>query len=262
MFGPLFVLKYKGKICPCLENAQERAARISLQLLSNLPILWLRDQDDAHQGTTTIAFVGKLFSSKSKTRGGIPSVLCWIDGEYGPIRQVQPQSSLNENENDDAPLQQSAGYIKTLSLNEIKTVERNNNHDQTITLSTMVGGKPKKLLVFSVISHDDDEECTSSSPTNITQALQCLVDWERERIPQQDRMMDDDSTEMMTMNRAQKAAHFCQRELELKRKKSERETRKQKYLNMSRKHGGGGGGMKYTAIAMANRDCASNGNLT
>jgi hypothetical protein len=67
---------------------------------------------------------------------------------------------------------------------------------------------------------------------------------------------------MMTMNRAQKAAHFCQRELELKRKKSERETRKQKYLNMSRKHGGGGGGMKYTAIAMANRDCASNGNLT
>lgn len=260
MFGPLFVLKYKGKICPCLENAQERAARISLQLLSNLPILWLRDQDDAHQGTTTIAFVGKLFSSKSKTRGGIPSVLCWIDGEYGPILQVQPQSSLNENENDDAPLQQSAGYIKTLSLNEIKTVECNNNHDQTITLSTMVGGKPKKLLVFSVISHDE-EDCTTS-PTNITQALQCLVDWERERIPQQDGMMDDDSTEMMTMNRAQKAAHFCQRELELKRKKSERETRKQKYLNMSRKHGGGGGGMKYTAIAMANRDCANNGNLT
>jgi hypothetical protein len=230
-------------------------------LLSNLPILWLRDQDDAHlhQGTTTIAFVGKLFSSKSKTRGGIPSVLCWIDGEYGPILQVQPQSSLNENENDDAPLQQSAGYIKTLSLNEIKTVECNNNHDQTITLSTMVGGKPKKLLVFSVISHDE-EDCTTS-PTNITQALQCLVDWERKRISQQDGMMDDDSTEMMTMNRAQKAAHFCQRELELKRKKSEREARKQKYLNMSRKHGGGGG-MKYTAIAMANRDCASNATIT
>jgi hypothetical protein len=255
MFGPLFVLKYKGKICPCLENAQERAARTSLQLLSNLPILWLRDQDDALQGTIT--FVGKLFS-KSKSRGGIPSVLCWIDGEYGPILQVQPQSSFNEreNENDDAPLQQSAGYIKTLSLNEIKTVECNNNHDQTITLSTMVGGKPKKLLVFSVISHD--EECTT--PTNITQALQCLVDWERERIAQQDRVDDNnDSTDMMTMNRAQKAAHFCQRELELKRKKSERETRKQKYLNMSRKHGGG---MKYTAIAMANRDCSSNANIT
>jgi len=110
---------------------------------------------------------------------------------------------------------------------------------KTLTLNTRVGGKPKKLLEFQVVQHDE-----LLSPENVQQAFQFLVEWEHNRIPEEDREVELD------MNRAQKAAHFCQREIELKRVKGEREKRKQKYLNMSRKNGGG---MKYTAIAMANR---------
>ena len=45
--------------------------------------------------------------------------------------------------------------------------------------------------------------------------------------------------------RAQKAAHFAKRELELQRTKKEREQRKAKLISEA-------GGLKYTAIAMAN----------
>ena len=236
MFGPLFVLKYKGKLCPCLESAPERAARNSLELLSNLPVLWLRDQDQGN------SLVGKLFSNKNSKKGGIPSTFCWVDGDYGPVLQVQPQSiTESTSDDDDSPLQQqSAGYIKTLSLNEIKTVEFSKNN-KTITLSTIVGGKPKKLLVFQVVEHDE------LTPTDVQQALQFLMDWEVQRIPEEDREVSDTTD----MNRAQKAAHFCQRELELKRMKVGTRKTKRKVPNMSRKNGGG---MKYTAIAMANRD--------
>ena len=49
-------------------------------------------------------------------------------------------------------------------------------------------------------------------------------------------------------SRAKKQAYFMQKELELTTKKAEADKRKQKYLQ------GNKGGMKYTALAMANRD--------
>lgn len=48
--------------------------------------------------------------------------------------------------------------------------------------------------------------------------------------------------------RALKIKHFAQREIELAKKKRDRESRKARYLKES------GGGLKYTAIAMANRE--------
>ena len=190
-------------------------------------MLWLREKESS-------GFVNKLFSSPSNKKSGIPSIIKWVDGENGTILQVEPQSQEADSD-ESSPLPQSAGYMKTLSLTEIKTVECKN---QTLTLYTQVGGNPKKLLQFTVIQHDE------LSPENVQQAIQFLLEWENNRIPEDERQVE------MDMNRAQKAAHFCQRELEMKRMKSEREKRKQKYLNMSRKNGGG---MKYTAIAMANR---------
>ena len=234
MFGPLFILKYKGMLCPCLESSQERAARRSLQLLSNLPIQWLRDKES----NMAESLVGKLFSSSPK-KTGIPSVFTFIDGDNGPLLQVQPQPSNDENCSNGGPLQQSAGYIKTLSLYEVRDVELKH---KTLSLTTRVGGKPKKLLQFTVIEHD------SVSPQEVQEAFRMLLAWEQSAIPDEDREVEID------MNRAQKAAHFCQRELELKNLKREREKRKEKYLSMSRKNGGG---MKYTAIAMANREDAN-----
>lgn len=222
-------------MCPCLENGEERAARNALEVVADLPILWNRNLKEE----SPASFVGKLFSSSSNKNNGIPSTMTFLDGNDGPLLQVEPQNDTTDTEDLSSPLKQSTGYIKTLSLSEIKVVEYKDTNDNTITLGTRVGGKPRKLLSFQVVQHDD------TSPQEVQQALQVLIAWESNRIPEDEREVE------MDMNRAQKAAHFCQRELELKRMKSERDKRKAKYMNMSRKNGGGG--MKYTAIAMANR---------
>jgi hypothetical protein len=88
-----------------------------------------------------------------------------------------------------------------------------------------------------------------------------LVEWERQRRiqvvqnsismpPDEDDESDDDhddgvGTPNFLVVRAQKAAHFAQREIELQRTKREREQRKAKLIQEA-------GGLKYTAIAMAN----------
>jgi hypothetical protein len=57
---------------------------------------------------------------------------------------------------------------------------------------------------------------------------------------------DEDGAPLPQRNRAQRAAHFAKREMELTKVKSDRESRKAKYMAQS-------GGLKYTAVAMAQR---------
>jgi hypothetical protein len=227
MFGPLFMLKWKGTMCPCLEGAQEQAARKALARLDQLDVVWLRDKADGGN------MFEKMFGPQKKT-GGIPSTLALLDGERGPILRLEPKPQDTSAKNKGG-LQQSAGYIKTLSLNEIQTVECKG--DIVSLKTTMGGGNPKKLAQFQVLSGNVE---------HVQEALQMLITWETNRIPEEDREMDTTDS----LNRAQKAAHFCQREIELKRLKGEREKRKAKYIAMS-------GGLKYTALAMANREDAT-----
>lgn len=226
MFGPLFLLKWKGTLCPCLEGSQDQAARKALARLEHLDVMWLRDKGDGGN------MFEKIFSSQKKA-GGIPSTLVLLDGERGPLLQIEPKPL--ENSPSTSGLQQSAGYIKTISLNEIQTADHKGD---IVSLRTTVGGKPKKLLQFQVCNGNVE---------HVQDALQILVTWETNRLPEEEREMNTTDS----LNRAQKAAHFCQRELELKRLKSEREKRKAKYIGMS------GGGLKYTALAMANREDAT-----
>lgn len=69
-----------------------------------------------------------------------------------------------------------------------------------------------------------------------------LVEWNKNRQPEVEEEFAADGIKA----RAKKAAHFAKRELEMRERKSSREARKQKYLQ--------GGGMKFTALAMANRE--------
>ena len=77
------------------------------------------------------------------------------------------------------------------------------------------------------------------------------MEWERQRRVQNnvDELDDDDNNNNhpnFLQARAQKAAHFAKRELELQQTKRDREKRKAKLVAES-------GGLKYTALAMAGR---------
>lgn len=215
-------------LCPCFEGPDDKAVRKALACLDHLDVMWLRDNKGDGGGN----IIEKLFSSPKKAAsGGIPSTLVLLDGEAsGPLLQIEPKP---QEQSSSSGLQQSAGYIKSIALNEIRTVHHQEN---VVSLQTTVGGKPKTLLQFQVGDGNVLVE-------HVYEALQILVTWERDRLPEEEREIDTADS----LNRAQKAAHFCQRELELKRLQRERDKRKQKYIKMS------GGGLKYTALAMANR---------
>jgi hypothetical protein len=233
-----------------MEGSQDKAARKALARLDHLDVMWLRDNKGDGDGGTNM--FEKIFpsSQKKKATDGIPSTLVLLDGdaEQGqPLLQIVPKPQENSPPSTTGGLQQSAGYIKTISLNEIQTVDHKG--DNIIALRTTVGGKSKTLFQFQVCSDNNDND---DNVEHVQNALQILITWETNRIPEEEREMHTTTTD--SLNRAQKAAHFCQRELELKRLKNEREKRKAKYIGMMAKTGGG---LKYTALAMANREDAT-----
>mmetsp|Transcript_27227 Transcript_27227/g.32206 ORF Transcript_27227/g.32206 Transcript_27227/m.32206 type:complete len:84 (+) Transcript_27227:1-252(+) len=80
-----------------------------------------------------------------------------------------------------------------------------------------------------------------------------MVQWEGRRKEGKSRedSIDEESEEGQCAtkkeNVASKLKHFAKREIEMKKQKRDREKKKSKYMKES-------GGLKYTALAMANRD--------
>jgi hypothetical protein len=157
-----------------------------------------------------------------------------------PEFQVQPLPDPDAATNSSGLplLKQSGGYIKTVSLKDCVKVVATTN---TITIqgqSKRKSGLPSTLVRFQLIATDDIQE--------VHDALQELISWEARRqaaIPEEEREVDMDNG---LSARAQKAAHFAKREIEMRDQRREREKRKAKYVKDA-------GGLKYTALAMANR---------
>jgi hypothetical protein len=107
--------------------------------------------------------------------------------------------------------------------------------------------KPKELLRFLLL--DDAHLPAKDEVRNICQHhLAVLVEWERQRRFELDDLYDEEDDEENQPNflqaRANKAAHFAKREVEMQQTRREREQRKAKFSSA---------GLKYTALAMANQ---------
>ena len=103
---------------------------------------------------------------------------------------------------------------------------------------------PKELLRVALL--DAANGPAKQEDTNMfLHHMMVLVEWDRQR---RDPYEDDDEEDQpnFLQARAQKAAHFANRELEMTTKKRDREKRKAKFVAES-------GGLKYTALAMAGR---------
>eukprot|EP00594_Rhizosolenia_setigera_P010959 CAMPEP_0178964416 /NCGR_PEP_ID=MMETSP0789-20121207/15656_1 /TAXON_ID=3005 /ORGANISM="Rhizosolenia setigera, Strain CCMP 1694" /LENGTH=226 /DNA_ID=CAMNT_0020649171 /DNA_START=225 /DNA_END=905 /DNA_ORIENTATION=- len=130
------------------------------------------------------------------------------------------------------------------------------------------GGKERELARLEFTHHQDNNNNLAEVKINahdICEYLTNIWTWDEARRlaigEEEEENNDDEQTNSTTdssskssslgqpgtmKGRAQKAAHFAKREIELQQKKREREQRKAKYLKEA-------GGLKYTAIAMANR---------
>mmetsp|Transcript_21869 Transcript_21869/g.32735 ORF Transcript_21869/g.32735 Transcript_21869/m.32735 type:complete len:317 (-) Transcript_21869:160-1110(-) len=116
-----------------------------------------------------------------------------------------------------------------------------------------------ELIRFNVLSsnpfnHGDDVVVSSDERDDVIDNLRIIVDWDCQRrkknpneAADEDEEDDDDDDESKKTGIALKAKYFVQREIEMKKQKKDREERKARYLKDS-------GGLKYTALAMANRE--------
>ena len=237
--GPIFLLRWKGVICPCLEKAEDKGARLALELLSGMTVKWYRTGRDAKSlggmvsgwfGSTSAA--GK---SPKDDKNAVDAALVWVDTDKGPELHIKPQQRVAE-EGDISLQKQSAGYIKTVSLKQLDRVLLQDD-SYIILQSEKEAGKYHDIASIGIVVGDAKE---------IREALTQLVEWDGRRraaIPEEDRELDEEDG---IRQKAQKAAHFAKREIELQTQRRDREKRKAEYIK-------GSGGLKYTALAMANR---------
>ena len=128
-----------------------------------------------------------------------------------------------------------------------------------------IKGSGDELLRFNVLNAAGKKVESSDRRDEVINNLMVLVEWDRRRregLPDDDGGENGDNDEEngfendeevggkrkgAPKGRAAKAAYFAKREIELTKQRREREKRKARYLE-------GSGGLKYTAVAMANRE--------
>lgn len=206
---------------------------------------------------------------------------CSADGQ--PAIFIDPVGNSVVVEEDEEK-QQRGSPTAVASYNNKRTVKLRRvdkvllEGDEIVLKSKVKSSHPsRELLRFTVLqcnSEDDVDVAAVASKSEVLPVTQdtrnmlvhhfmVLAEWERQRRAAlhasdpdtyNDDSEDEDNDEAAARTggatnfiaaRAQKAAHFAKRELELQRTKKDREQRKAKLISEA-------GGLKYTAIAMAN----------
>ena len=174
-----------------------------------------------------------------------------------------------------------AGYKLNIKLRRVDKVTLDGATGQIILTAKKVGGREavaKELLRFTLLQQNDNDDSndsnniaahhdsaaasavvpvTSDVRNAIVHHFMVITEWERQRCAERQKSDpdgyynddndddDDENQPNFLQARAQKAAHFAKREVEMQRIKKERDRRKAELVAES-------GGLKYTAIAMAN----------
>ncbi len=257
--GPIMTLRF-GMFLFCCEKEEDRHARAALTELNKLG-----SRVDWHTGPSKVeqasGFVKKLFGSNkqhSDTKAPTPAQLVIVDtindtvNEGNPFPELQikplPRLGTEDDEGEDGHAkkrglgglvkQNALGYQLGIPLHRIVSVDKI---------------EPTMLCIISKDIHSTDESRpikeaarisfqTSDDRDAVCIDLKVLVEWNRQRQPDVEEELPADGIRA----KAQKAAHFAKRELEMRETKRSREQRKAKFMQ-------GTTGLKYTAMAMANR---------
>jgi hypothetical protein len=294
MLGPLTILKVKGSLCPCLATPQESTANQALSVLSNLPVQFcLKNNNSNNDSNNQVGkFVTSLFNRASNAAsavgGGeyIKGNMNIIDSIRGPILSFEendikgtnmPDMQGDEYNDDGADDKQRINSEKkdcTIQLKRIADIESIDSFISSSNAGIIIYKKKKKrgpmnnnddsekieLIRFNICTlnpfdSNDDQMATSEERDEIMDHLRVIIEWEKERRklqPQEhDAEEEEDEEEGKRSNglgqKALKAKYFIQKEIEMKKLAKDRESRKAKYMKDS-------GGLKYTALAMANRE--------
>lgn len=269
--GPLLSLKIWGLVCPCCENSENKSARASLEQLNRLGtrIIWdpaaVKQLNSSSITSSAGGFMQSIFGRSNSSSGGdgvsektsstfaklvvVDAIKDSINsGEPYPEIHIVPQQTIcdgnsDNNVNNNGPLQQCSAMSFQLDIPLHHVVRVENINATSIVIYTKdfnavdENKSEKKAAVVSFQSSDDRDAASLD--------VKILLEWNQQRNSEG---FEDDLPASGIRHRAQKAAHFAKREIEMREKKRDRERRKQEHMS-----GMSSGGLKYTAIAMANQ---------
>jgi len=267
IIGPLSSLRVWGMICNCFESSENRSARQSLQQLNRLGArISFHTDTKKNLGISAGGFLQSIFGrSNSNASGGdscspYEKTSTWArlklvdavkdsinNGEPYPEVQICPlknQIESIDNNNDNGPLKKNSAmsFQLDIPLHRIHRIESTDTTVLVIYTKDMNNMHEKKAVLekeaarISFLSSEDRDAASLD--------LKVLFEWNKHRQPE----MEEELPVMGIRQRAQKAAHFAKREIELREKKRDRESRKAGHME-----GMSSGGLKYTAMAMANQ---------
>ena len=248
MLGPILILKLKASICPCLTSEQDSVAINAIQSLSNVPIIY--QSTTSGSVSTGVGKLVGLFKKKSAatstTQTGHMSI---TDTMRGPALSIQCEA-----ENDKAP-----GETKIFSLKSMGEITSNDSFMSSSSSSISIfrrkkhGNDEQSEICRIDLKDASGDDVGSEERDEIIDSLKKILQWDMDRRANQPDDPDEEEDEEDTPRRAGigqralKMKHFASREIELTKQKRDRESRKARYLLES-------GGLKYTAVAMANRE--------
>ena len=256
--GPLFFLSLLGKICACLEKEEDRKARQALHelALAGQRVSWFTKATESNvtkisSGVTRGAkkLLGGLFGGNkaavtpSTDSSIVEAKLIFHDNADGsPEILVDPLPR---------PSGQAVGYKLNIALYRVHDIQADDDSGEIRLYAKAPPAESRqqaKLLLMIGLLKDANTPACAEERSAFCHNLSVLAEWERQRRAAAG--IEDDQEEAggnFLTQRAQKAAHFAKRELEMQQTKRDRDKRKAKLVAES-------GGLKYTAIARMNME--------
>jgi|ERR1712071_216641 len=312
LFGPLSQLRLSGTICPCLQKDDEKSAKASDEIISELcqSIQWHqvserhddeKDDNEKHDngdensrsggsggsggssGVGAFGFLTKMIpkvsaAASSTMLGNRPIIVdakCELidspglfGGSKGVLLEIVRTSEVSTSSSSRKAFAEST----RIPLKRIKAVRPSSSTGASIPgwtninsgekLSTVYSssciisfyGKQNEELARLEITALEDESDDGDGREDVVQHFNNILEWDRNRRRKERSVLEEEEEEeeggsqkrSLLRSQAEKATHFAKREIELQQMKREREKKKAMYLKDS-------GGLKYTALAMANR---------
>ena len=275
--GPLLSLDLWAGYCCCLASDEDKNARQAFRFLNDVGvrILWKTGKTGGSRRLSSPKqFLSSFFGASNNENNDDKSVGSSNSSQRQdvPANKDDCLASLHVQDNADSgepelyinPFpKQSITYKLNIALRRIDRVQMEDNDIVLLarppkqspsssrgSAATKTPPPAKELLRFCILQNESLIPCSDEQRNLTFHHCSVLIEWERQRrrslgLDQFDDLEEEDQPNFLTA-RAQKAAHFAKRELELQQTKRDREKRKQELLQAS------GGGMKYTALAMAN----------
>ena len=161
------------------------------------------------------------------------------DWEFGGFKDEDSGES-SQQEQPKKKHQKDTNLKVEIALKRIHTVVPVEQNWVVLNILEDNGQTTKEWCRFSLDNSQDQ-----GARNMFVMHLQVLMEWDKQRRNNCGELEYDETSAASSIKaRAQKAAHFARREIEMKQTRRSREERKAKYVQES-------GGLKYTALAMA-----------